>query len=177
MRWRDRSIQVIRKLSIFYLLLIVLIICFGLYYFNYVPRNRDQLNEWGQRSLNQLASNFTKKSSDIKAIFDSASRKGSNIDNLRDKLSSYRYLNSNIPYKLDPDTSKKKTPSYRPGPYIGKDREEQWCINYWTDFLKDSSIVIRIRDFFQPLLEGRDDVFDAYMLFKDSDKSTPGKQL
>src|SRR5882757_4285966 len=142
MRWRDRSIQVIRKLSIFYLLLIVLIICFGLYYFNYVPRNRDQLNEWGQRSLNQLASNFTKKSTDIKAIFDSASRNGSNIDSLKATRGSYRYLNSNIPYKLEgvnPDSPKKTSPAGHLPPYIGKDREEQWCINYSTASLNDSS--------------------------------------
>ncbi|HTI08883.1 MAG TPA: hypothetical protein VL832_10015, partial [Puia sp.] len=180
MRWRDRSIQVIRKLSIFYLLLIVLIICFGLYYFNYIPRNKDQLNEWGQRSLNQLASNFTKKSSDIKAIFDSASRNGSNIDSLKVKGGSYRYLNSNIPYKLEggrPDSVQKTPPAGRPAPYIGKDKEEQWCINYSTESLNNTAILVRVKDFLQPLLEGRDDVFDAYMLFKDSDKSTPGKQL
>src|SRR5882762_3112458 len=94
---RDKSIQFIRRLSVFYLLLIVLIICFGLYYFNYVPRNKNGLNESGQRSLIQLSTNFTQKSLDIKDIFD----RTDSVQDLINKKGSYRYLNANIPYTLD----------------------------------------------------------------------------
>ncbi|HEX9510683.1 MAG TPA: hypothetical protein VF939_09375 [Puia sp.] len=165
---RDKSIQFIRRLSVFYLLLIVLLVCFGLYYFNYVPHNKSGLNEWGQRSLNQLAANFTQKSADIEDIFDSAI-----IDSLKNKRGSYRYLNSNIPYTLDriyPDSPGKKNLDDDSPPSIGKDRTEQWCIRYPADSLKgDSVVLVRINDFLKPLLEGRDGIFDSYMLFRDSD--------
>ena len=173
---RDKSIQFIRRLSVFYLLLIVLLVCFGLYYFNYVPHNKSGLNEWGQRSLNQIAGNFTQKSADIKDIFDSAI-----IDSLKHKKGSYRYLNSNIPYTLDKacdDSVGKSNRGDNNLPSIGKDRTEQWSIRYPTDSLKgDSLIYIRINDFLKPLLEGRDDIFDTYMLFRDSDKSGQGKSI
>ena len=173
---RDKSIQFIRRLSVFYLLLIVLLVCFGLYYFNYVPHNKSGLNEWGQRSLNQIASNFTQKSSDIKDIFD-----GAIIDSLKSKRGSYRYLNANMPYILDKacyDSPGRPNRGDNIPPSIGKDRAEEWCMRYPTDSLKgDSLILIRISDFLKPLLEGRDDIFDTYMLFRDSDKSGQNKSI
>lgn len=173
---RDKSIQFIRRLSVFYLLLIVLLVCFGLYYFNYVPHNKSGLNEWGQRSLNQLATNFNQKSADIKDIFDSAI-----IDSLKYKKGSYRYLNANIPYKLDkiyPDSPGKKNGDDNPSPSIGKDRTEQWCIQYSVNCLKgDSVVLIRVDDFLKPLLEGRDDIFDTYMLFRDSGQPGQDKRV
>lgn len=168
---RDKSIQFIRRLSMFYLLLIVLIICFGLYYFNYVPRNKNELNESGQRSLIQLATNFTQKSLDIKDIFD----KTDSVQDLINKRGSYRYLNNNISYTLDrrvTDSTEKPILPRSKAPFIRTDKTGQWCIQYPADSLPPETVVlIRMKDFIRPLLEGRDDIFDTYMLFKDHDAS------
>lgn len=173
---RDKSIQFIRRLSVFYLLLIALIACFGLYYFNYVPNNKNALNQWGQRSLNQLVANFTRKGADVRSIFDSAV-----IDSLRYRRGSYQYLNRNIPYKPDKlnlDSVTKKTWHENPLPFIGKDRFEQWCLQYHVDSLAgDSGVYIRVKDFLTPLLEGRDDIFDSYMLFGNNSLPSQGKSL
>lgn len=173
---RNKSIQFIRRLSVFYLLLIVLIACFGLYYFNYVPNNKNALNQWGQRSLNQLATNFTKRGADVRSIFDSAI-----LSSLQKKEGSYRYLNSNIAYNLDKislDSAGRAAWRKNPVPFMGKDRAEQWCIQYHADSLAgDSGVYIRVKDFISPLLEGRDDIFDRYMLFRDTDKGTQGKPI
>jgi len=180
---RDKSIQFIRRLSVFYLLLIVLIICFGLYYFNYVPHNKEGLNESGQRSLIQLSSNFTQKSLDIKDIFD----RTDSVQDLINKKGSYRYLNANIPYTLDKpytpdkhaaDSAEKTSLPKNPIPFIRKDRAGQWCIQYSADSLSPETVVlIRMKDFIRPLLEERDDIFDTYMLFKDHDPSGSGPSI
>ncbi len=174
---RDKSIQFIRRLSVFYLLLIVLMFCFGLYFFNYVPRNKNGLNESGQRSLIQLSTNFMQKSFDIRDIFD----RTDSIQDLINKKGSYRYLNANIPYTLDrsyTDPAEKTSPPKSSGPFICKNRLGEWCLQYSADSLPPETIIlIRMKDFIKPLLEGRDDIFDTYMLFKDDGPSGSGSSI
>ena len=175
MQLREKSVQFIRRLSVFYLLLIVLMVCFGLYYFYYVPQNRNGLNQQGQKFMIQLATNFAQKSADIKDIFDSAS----SVEQLRSKTGNFKYVNANIPYRLDS--------VYQPGekdfyagliPFIDKDKTGQWCIQYSSRFLRnDSVILIKMDDFIKPLIEGRNDIFDTYMLFSTEGKSLPTQPI
>src|SRR5208283_1923152 len=54
----SKTILFARRLSVFYLLIGVFSVFFGVFYFKYIPTNQAELNSRGFRILNQLARNM-----------------------------------------------------------------------------------------------------------------------
>lgn len=166
-----RGSMFLRRASVFYLFIAVLILCFALYYYKYIPDNKAEVNERALRVLNQLVNNFQRKNNDFRDIL----RQAHLTENLRDKHGSFDLLKEQIAYWVKPfSTAGQKPEDKSTLPRILVLPDSGWRIDYPVIQKGDSLLFsVSLKDFAKPLLGVRADIFRNYLLLYDSGRTQP----
>ncbi len=170
-----KSKQVLRRLSVFYLFLGIMVMFLVLFFLKIVPANTAELNQRAQRALNQLATNFMDKDRDVQSLF---RRPSSNTGQAVWDSSIIHYgINfahlDNLPYTAKRIFTTSFANSNIDSSFLGKAGGNwNWIYNgngadtgAAQGFLQ---ISIPLADFAKPIFESRSDIFSTYLLLLDS---------
>ena len=152
----------IRRMSVFYIFLAIIVILFLTYFYYYVPANENEFNDRATRELKKITDNFRKKSADVDSIFSQANL---DPDGFKNKSGPYQTLSDNIPYEADSSGDKRLS-----NPTI-IDKNE-WNIEYPIRNTDGHwKAAISMNEFAEPLFKARNDVFESYVILSlDSNK-------
>ena len=174
MKFGEKSMLFVRRLSVFYIFLAVLAVVFGLYYYKYVPSNEQELEERGQRTLRQLSENFLNSCEQLKTIFDNNT--GALPDTIQNHLANFSYFYKRTPYVVEePSATNLPANNFF---LFNDEHDNTWKLSY-IKILGDKKLAINIplSRLLQPLLGIREDIFDTYVVLQDSSKSSKPKNL
>ena len=167
-----KTILFARRLSVFYLLIGVFSVFFGVFYFKYIPANQSELNSRGFRILNQLARNLQARDTTLEGNFqnlnvwmDQVGSKDEQKIHLNEGAGVEQQIQSHVPFTTDPttDTTGKVRPQQRQDS-VRNDPREGWSLVFRMQ--GNQRAVVRIGDFVGPVLAARDDLFDSYVLLE-----------
>ena len=167
-----KTILFARRLSVFYLLIGVFSVFFGVFYFKYIPANQSELNSRGFRILNQLARNLQARDTTLEGNFqnlnvwmDQVGSKDERKIHLNEGAGVEQQIQSHVPFTTDPttDTTGKVRPQQRQDS-VRNDPREGWSLVFRMQ--GNQRAVVRIGDFVGPVLAARDDLFDSYVLLE-----------
>ena len=159
----DLKMMILRRISALLIFLLVLVAFAVLFYYKYIPANKEELNLRGHRVLNQIIRNFQDKDDELREIVNTGGQKDSS--ELIDQQGSYSKLNSNIRYEAMQysrgDTLKS----------LYRDEDGEWKLKYKADSATAKQKPIfsfKMGDFAGPLLSARNDIFQTYYILLDS---------
>jgi len=161
-----RTMIFARRLWVFYLLIVIFSVFFGVFYYRYLPGNEAEIDTRGFRILNQLASNITERDATLADAFNNAACSFCSA-NLR--LAVLNQIHQNIPF----DTTYYETSTIAKQHLRRLDTIDSkgWCMNYVVPPDKKPDTLplmasVRIANFLAPILAARTDLFDSYMLLR-----------
>ena len=160
MKILDRGASFARRLSVFYLFVIVGILFFGFFYYKYIPGNQSEIDSRGFRILNQLCTNIVAKDEGMAGIIknlDSFRIDGKFDPDLEDQL----LKNTNCQIVCGADSAHKDDNHVR----VFDDKGQSMVYP-----LNECRAIIPVKDFMAPVFEARDDLFDSYTLLKKENK-------
>jgi len=158
----------LRRLLIVFGFFVAVFVFAMLYYLKFLPANREELSQRGNRVLTQLMANFANKDRDIRNIVTGS---GKNYKRLLEKTTPYNQLNASLPYDtVSPADLRRKVvyPDTSQLPLIKKENG-QWRILFKGDSTGDTTYMsFRVKDFAEQILSARDDIFEDYLVFLDT---------
>ncbi|MFT3908267.1 MAG: hypothetical protein QM737_02480 [Ferruginibacter sp.] len=187
MSFINKSVIYARKLSVFFLFLFVFAIFLMVYFYKFIPGNREEFTNRGFRILKQFSGNIIQKNKEVKNTFINfkLTRAGNNLydSSLKSFLKTekfYEQLNNNLPYSIDSSEITRNNIARWDNGAIFK-TDEIWAFHYSTGIempRKDSnrqtySTAINIDDFLNPILETRKDIFKGYLLLSAENFTIP----
>ncbi len=164
----------VRKLSVFYLFILVFILAALFFFYKYVPQNKDELNERGLRVLNSLSRNFLKKNDDLTENLKTLIQIDTSGTHRNIERGTSIYLLKNTKLKIE-----EKSSLLHRRVHVG-DSKIQKSVNGWEiiypidpdDQLGSLQASISMDNFALQVLNARDDMFSSYMILLDSSTTT-----
>lgn len=157
-----------RRLSIFYLMVGIFSVFFGIFYYKYLPANEAELDTRGFRILDQLASNTVKKDATLSDAFKNAACHTCAQDTKPDVL---HQIYAHVRFDTVAAGRLPKGRGIQQIPNYG------WSLIYdiGAGSEKDTvAAVVPIGNFLAPILAARADLFDSYVLLvRDSQSRAP----
>jgi len=158
-----------RRISALFVFFVVLATFILLFYYKYVPGNREELNQRGHRVLTQLIQNFLRKDQDLHNIIENA---GAGYANIVRKNPPYDRLNANMHY----DTVIKKNTLEIP--HLQATDTGAWIIQHHSASVIDTNLTktyltVKVKDFADPIFSTRADIFQNYLILYDSTALLP----
>ncbi|HTR28572.1 MAG TPA: hypothetical protein VMH27_04850 [Puia sp.] len=188
MRLYSKAILFARRLSVFYLLIGVFSVFFGIFYFKYLPANQAELDTRGFRILNQLARNLQSRDTTLLETFgnldawldpasvtaDTAAGRQLHLEQgaaIRQQIRSHvRFaIDSSADFLLlepksrSADSIIRELKRQRPDSVINVPKQG-WSMVFHMNNMRRA--IVRIGDFVDPVLAARDDLFDSYVLME-----------
>lgn len=168
-----RGVLMFRRLSVFYLFFLFMILAFILYQYKVKPDNEAELHNRGQRVLKQLAQNFLQKDKDIKAVFSDPTCSFERIKFKKDNLNKF---NEKTPYNVDTVNFSK---DYLPGlrdtvPFIRMLQDDNWQMVYPVHIKERGpfEILVNANSFAGPIFGAKEDVlFGTFLILFDSNST------
>src|SRR5882724_7890483 len=157
-----RSLAFARRLTIFYLFVFVSGLCFGVYYYKYLPGNEQSLNARGFRILNRLSANIAVKYNDFAGAVDnivfadSLCQYNDPVKRTTHQQDNIRQLSRNIHFTYDFNHTIRIPAGSDSFYYEGN-------FTYWHSKTAPA-LLIGLKDLLDPLFEKRNDFFDDYIL-------------
>jgi hypothetical protein len=151
-----------RRLSVFFLFIIVFILFFGIYWYKYIPANQRELNGRGFRILRQLSSNITTRydvlEKDLENIFDSTCPVG-----MKGELekSFINYVIEKIGYEPLDTQCDFRNQGYSNSIILRCGQDFKFFFNFQKN---GNGPTINVKKYLKNILESRDDLFESYML-------------
>ena len=186
MTFFSRSMYVARKLSVFYLFILVFGLFFGVYRYKFIPDSQQEISERGFRILNKLVYNTINRYNDLDSAFsnyfsiqnlcnlNSSAESKDSQGTLRGQLENSIHFESIN--KLLINNKDKKAFNY----FIFL-KDNEYKIQFNSGIQKDSSqqlTIVGVQDFMTPLLDSRQDLFDSYMLlYQEPPPVTPSRPM
>ena len=167
-----KTILFARRLSVFYLLIGIFSVFFGIFYYKYLPANEAELDTRGFRILDQLTSNMIRKDATLADAFRNAACTTCVQVTQPDVL---HQIYTHIRFDTVANKTLPKGGSLQSVPNYG------WSLiyNISDDTLKNANAaVVPIGSFLEPILAGRTDLFDSYVLLtRDTTPHAPFKLI
>lgn len=162
----NQKVIFLRRISALLIFFVVLLAFAALFYYKYIPANKEELNQRGHRVLTQLTRNFLNKDGELREIIQNAFDEDS-ATNLITQKEGYARLNDNIPYDIVPKNS---LPANFSRPFYRQDNGD-WRLLYKTDTANASPkpyLAVTMREFAGPLFSATEALFQNYFILLDS---------
>jgi hypothetical protein len=164
----DNKLVMLRRVLIIVGFFIAIFVFVLLFYFKFVPANKEELSQRGHRVLSQLIVDFDNKDRDIQDIVSNSSL---NYLALLQKKVPYDQLDKNIPF----DTVSQRNlqdkafyPDTTQLPLV-RQKDGDWRILFKGDSAFNVTYIsIRVKDVTEQMLTVREDIFDDYLLLLDT---------
>ncbi len=170
----NQKIIFLRRISALLIFTVVLFAFAILFYFKYIPGNKEELNQRGHRVLTQVIQNFQNKDDELREIICNATQEDPN--ELYAQEGSYARLNENIAYDI---LRSNFFPANNFSSLYRMDNGD-WHLLYKTDTATRNTkpyISVSMQEFAGPILSTREDIFQNYFILLDSaiDQRDPRK--
>ena len=161
----NQKMIVLRRIAALLIFFAVLFAFAILFYFKYIPGNKEELNQRGHRVLTQIIQNFLDKDAGFREII--ANGLDGDSSDLFQQSGIYERLADNMPYET---VSPEGSAGDKTGPLYLKGNGD-WCLLYKSGTVRGRippALSVPMQNFAGLLFPNRDDIFQNYYVLLDS---------